>query len=117
MQWYTDLQAYATEALLAGKEIPGWKVVEGRSNRAFKDTDAAIQTLISAGYDEALVYDRKPKTLSELEKMLGKKTFADILSDQVVKPLGKPTLAPESDKREPYSTAATDFAGIGGDEK
>lgn len=114
VQWYTDLQAYATEALLAGKEIPGWKVVAGRSNRAFSDTDAAIQTLISAGYDEALIYDRKPKTLSELEKMLGKKTFADILGAQVVKPMGKPTLAPASDKREPYSTAASDFSTIGG---
>ena len=40
-----------------------------------------FKKLIDAGYDEALIYDRKPKTLSELEKMLGKKTFAELLSE------------------------------------
>ncbi len=112
VQWYADLQTYASDTLLAGGEIPGWKLVAGRSNRAFADTDAAYQTLLTAGYDEALLYDRKPKTLSELEKMLGKKKFADLLGKQVVKPQGKPTLVPMSDKREPYSTAASDFANL-----
>ena len=51
VQWYKDLEAYATEALLAGKEIPGWKLVAGRSNRTFTDQDAAIQAVIAAGYD------------------------------------------------------------------
>lgn len=112
VQWYKDLQEYATESLLAGKPIPGWKVVAGKSNRAFTDVDAAVQKLIDAGYDEALIYDRKPKTLSELEKMLGKKIFSELLSECVTKPKGKPTLAPISDKRDPYNTAVTDFAGV-----
>lgn len=50
VQWYKDLEAYATEALLAGKEIPGWKLVAGRSIRTFTDQDAAIQAVIAAGY-------------------------------------------------------------------
>lgn len=112
VQWYKDLQSYATEALLAGKEIPGWKIVAGKSNRAFKDTDAAIKAVIALGYDEALLYERKPKTLTEIESLLGKKKFAEALADHVTKPLGKPTLAPASDKREPYNTAAADFAGV-----
>ena len=64
VQWYTDLEEYAAKALLDGKPIPGWKLVAGRSNRTFTDQDAAIQAVIKAGYDEALVYDRKPKTLT-----------------------------------------------------
>lgn len=112
VQWYNDLQAYALEALLAGREIPGYKVVAGRSNRAFADVDKALETLEKAGYDQALLYERKPKTLSELEKMLGKKTFAELLGAQVVKPQGKPTLTEISDKREAYSPAAADFAGV-----
>lgn len=112
VQWYKDLEAYATEALLAGKEIPGWKLVAGRSNRTFTDQDAAIQAVIAAGYDEALVYDRKPKTLSELEKLMGKAEFAEKIGGFVTKPLGKPTLAPASDKREAYAPAASDFAGV-----
>ena len=111
VRWYKDLQDYASSALLSGGEIPGWKLVEGRSNRTFTDVDDAIQKLICAGYDEAMIYDRKPKTLSELEKMLGKKTFSELFSDCVTKPKGKPTLVPSSDAREPYSIGATEFSG------
>lgn len=112
VKWYEELQEYATEALLAGGEVPGWKIVAGKSNRAFKNVDDAIKAVIDLGYDEALLYDRKPKTLSEIEKMLGKKVFNASLADHITKPKGKPTLAQENDKREPYNSAASDFAGV-----
>ena len=112
VQWYKDLEEYALKTLLDGKPIDGWKLVAGRSNRAFTDQDAAIKAVIAAGYDEALVYDRKPKTLSELEKLMGKAEFAEKIGSFVVKPLGKPTLALATDKRETYSPAASDFAGV-----
>ena len=110
--WYKDLQAYALEAILAGKEIPGWKVVAGRSNRAFDDQEAAFKDIMKAGYDEVMLYERKPKTLSELEKMIGKKAFGEIAGKHIVKPIGKPTLVEMSDKREPYSSAVADFAEV-----
>ena len=110
--WYKDLEEYALNALLNGGTIPGWKAVAGRSNRTFTDTDAAIAAVIAAGYDEALVYERKPKTLTELEKLMGKAEFTAKLGAYVVKPSGKPTLAPMTDKREPYSPAAADFAEV-----
>ena len=112
VQWYKDLEEYATKALLDGKPIEGWKLVAGRSNRTFTDQDAAIKAVIAAGYDEALVYDRKPKTLSELEKLMGKAEFAEKIGAYVIKPPGKPTLAPITDKREAYNPAAADFAGV-----
>ena len=112
VQWYKDLEEYATKALLDGKPIEGWKLVAGRSNRTFTDQDAAIKAVIAAGYDEALIYDRKPKTLSELEKLMGKAEFAEKIGSYVVKPLGKPTLALATDKREVYNPAAADFAGV-----
>lgn len=112
VQWYKDLEEYATKALLDGKPIEGWKLVAGRSNRTFTDQDAAIQAVIAAGYDEALLYDRKPKTLSEIEKLMGKAEFAEKIGSFVVKPLGKPTLASSDDKREAYNPAASDFAGV-----
>ena len=111
--WYKDLEEYALKTLLDGGEIAGWKAVAGRSVRSFSDPDAAIAAVIAAGYDESLVYDRKPKTLSELEKLMGKADFADKVGAFVVKPIGKPTLAPMSDKREAYSPAASDFAEVG----
>lgn len=112
VQWYTDLEAYALEALLKGNPIEGWKLVAGRSNRTFADQDAAVKAVIAAGYEEALVYDRKPKTLTQLEELMGKKEFAEKIGSFVVKPLGKPTLAPTADKRDPYNPAAADFADV-----
>lgn len=110
--WYKDLQEYAMSALLSGDEIPGYKLVEGRSNRAFTSIDEAMTALKNAGYDEVMLYDRKPKTLSELEKMIGKKNFAKLLSSYVVKPKGKPTLVPATDKREAYNVGAAEFEGV-----
>lgn len=105
--WVTDLEEYALSALLAGETIPGWKAVEGRSNRQFADTDAAFKVLVDAGYNEALLYERKPITLTAVEKLTGKPKFTELLSGQVIKPPGKPTLAPESDHREAVTNKVT----------
>ena len=110
VKWYNDLEDYALQTILNGGQISGWKAVAGRSVRTFSDQDAAISAVLAAGYDEALVYDRKPKTLTALEQLMGKAEFMDKLGSFVVKPLGKPTLAPMSDKREAYNPAAADFA-------
>ena len=112
VKWYKDMEEYALTTILKGGTIPGWKAVAGRSNRTFTDTDAAFNAAIAAGYDKALLYDLKPKTLTELEKLMGKTEFADKLGSFVVKPVGKPTLALLTDKREAYNPAAADFAGI-----
>lgn len=112
VKWYKDLEEYALSETLKGVSIPGWKVVEGRSNRVFTDQDAAIDAVIAAGYDKALVYDYKPKTLAEIEKLMGKTDFAAKIGGFVVKPPGKPTLVPVDDKREPYNPAAQDFGGL-----
>ena len=112
VKWYKDLEEYALSTILKGGTIPGWKAVAGRSNRTFTDTEAALNAAMAAGYDKSLLYDLKPKTLTELEKLMGKAEFADKLGGFVVKPVGKPTLAPMTDKREPYNPAAADFAGV-----
>lgn len=111
-KWYSLLEKYAMTALLAGKNIAGWKVVEGRSNRAFNDIDQAYKALTVSGIDESLLYKRVPITLTDCETMLGKKGFSEMLADYVVKPPGKPTIAPESDPRKHYNPAMADFAGL-----
>lgn len=97
-----DLEEEALATILKGENIPGFKAVEGRSNRTFKDPNKAIGLLEKAGFDEAVLYERKPLSLSKLEKVVGKKEFGAILKDEIVKPQGKPTLAPESDKRKEF---------------
>jgi hypothetical protein len=105
--WVADLENYALTALLQGEEISGWKAVEGRSNRQFDDTDKTFTDLIKAGIDEAVLYERKPITLTSVEKLLGKAKFVELTGAHVIKPPGKPTLAPEKDKREAIANKTT----------
>ena len=112
--WYADLQDYAREAILAGRTIPGWKVVEGKRVRAFKDADAALEIMRKEGYDDAVLFERKPKTLAQLEKLTGKKRFGELMEDNITWPPGKPTLVTLDDKRDAYApTGPGEFAGVG----
>ena len=112
-RWADDLKTGALSKALAGEEIPGWKVVEGRSIRKYAGTDDKIAEVAeAAGYDHAMLYESKLLTVSAMEKMMGKKQFAEVLGGYIDKPAGKPTLAPESDKRPAITnnSAAEDFA-------
>lgn len=115
-KWAEDLKEHALKMCLAGETVPGWKAVEGRSNRCFTDTDAAFKEITAKGLaKEEVLYIRKPITLTETETLLGKKEFSAALSEFVIKPPGKPTLAKATDKREPLTLkndAKTDFANI-----
>ena len=97
--WLSDLEEYALGACLDGREIPGFKAVEGRSVRAWTDADAAFTAAKAAGVPEEMLYERKPVTLAALEKIMGKKPFAEALADYVATPPGKPTLVKADDKR------------------
>lgn len=110
--WYNDLKEYALVACLNGKTIPGWKAVEGRSTRAWTDQDAALEALMAGGVEEAIIYDRVPKTLAQLEKVIGKQRFGELVGGMITKSPGKPALAAESDKRPVYNGAAADFSEV-----
>lgn len=109
--WVKDLEEYALSAALAGREITGFKAVEGRGTREWNDLDVAFKTLQERGVAEALLYERKPASVAGLEKTLGKKAFAEVADGLVVKKPGKPTLVPVSDKRPAYNAAAIAFGG------
>ena len=114
--WLTGLEAYALEKALEGETFPGFKVVEGRSVRQISDQAAAMQTLEDAGFDEASYCKPKElKTISDLEKLLKKKGFQELLGQYVIKPQGKPALVEESDPRPAMNSASSaeeDFKDI-----
>lgn len=110
--WIKDVQEYALSQVLTGNNIAGWKAVEGRSIRQFTDIDTAFEVLINNGIDPAMLYERKPVTLTAAEKIVGKMQFNTLLSDYIQKTKGKPTLVPETDSRAPYSTATDDFKEV-----
>lgn len=98
--WLSDLKAYVESELLDDVEVPGWKLVAGQSIRRFSDEKAVAEAMLAAGYDPAVLY-KPPEliTLSQMEKDFGKKAVEKTIGHLIVKPAGKPTLAPESDKR------------------
>ena len=116
--WVADVLDYAlVQARDHGVHWPGWKLVEGRSNRKYVDDDAVADVLKRAGYKHADIFEEVLKGVTKMEKLLGKKKFTELLTDAglVIKPPGKPTLVPESDKRpeiDPLASAKKDFGGV-----
>lgn len=97
-KWANEIIAYATDAAVNhGKEWHGFKVVEGRSVRKFKDEDAVAEVAKANGYKD--IFRQSLITLTEMERLMGKAKFEKILGDLIYKPPGKPTLVPLSDKR------------------
>ena len=98
--WIESVFAFiSSEAINHGVPIKGYKVVEGRSKRVFTDTKAVVETATQNGYTD--LYKQQLISLTEFEKMMGKKKFAELLGEYVAKPPGKLALVPDSDPRPP----------------
>lgn len=102
---------YALGAISTGHPIKGWKVIEGRSNRKYKDEDKVAAAVKAAGYDEALLYERSLLGITKMTSLLGAKQFKEIIEKAglIYKPPGSPKLAPESDPHPAFNPAAADF--------
>lgn len=113
-KWLKDLKDWALGECLAGKSVPGWKAVEGRGTREWTDQDAAFEKLMKAGLaEEAVLYERKPLTLSQVEKTVGTKDFQDTVGEFVTKSPGKPALVKESDRRKAIQSKVTAAEAFG----
>lgn len=114
-KWIAGIEEYAlSEAVQNGKKWPGYKLVEGRSNRMISDPAKAAEILLKQGIAEDKIYS--PKVLlgiGGLEKAVGKNELSTYLSELIIKPQGKATLVPDSDKRPELNSiesAQADFA-------
>ncbi len=105
-KWAKDLQDYALETALSGTKYEGYKVVEGASRRKITDDLEAMKRLQTAGYPYTDITETRLKTITELQKLTGKNELPKILGDTLIKPLGAPTLVPESDKRPEIKEAS-----------
>jgi hypothetical protein len=103
-KWANEITAYATDAAVNhGKEWHGFKVVEGRSVRKYKDENAVAEKAVISGYKD--IYRKSLIPMTEMQKLMGKTKFEEILGDLIYKPPGKPTLVPKSDKRPAINVA------------
>lgn len=111
--WLDAVEYYAMTQVRDGKmELPGYKLVEGRSNRKLTDQDAVYEDLRSKGYRKSDLVQEKLIPLTKLDKLVRAEDYDTIISPKVIKPAGKPTLVPETDKRPAIgstSSAQADF--------
>lgn len=114
IDWFKDVQSFALGQLAAGVKIPGYKLVEGKSNRIITDETKVKEILLEVGLkEEELMEPPKMLGISKLEALVGKKLFAELCKDYIIKPQGKLTFAPESDRRPEVNTielARADFS-------
>ena len=104
--WANDIKAFALQKALDGTHFDGYKIVAGRSVRKYTDEAAVAKAVQAAGFDP---YERKLLGITAMGKLLGKKRMEDLLGGLMIKPPGKPTLVPDSDKRRAIDVAAEDF--------
>lgn len=112
-KWANEITAYALDAALNhGKEWNGFKVVEGRSVRKYRDEAAVAEAAKEAGYKD--IYRQSLIPLTEMQRLMGKDRFEEILGGLITKAPGRPTLVPISDKRPAMnvSNAINDFNEI-----
>ena len=99
--WLDGLESYALGKALDGYDWPGMKLVEGRSNRKITDDTIAANNLMNAGFGADEIYKpRALRSITDLEKLCGKKMFSELMSGVIEKPPGKPTLVSADDKRQ-----------------
>lgn len=116
-KWAKTVSDFALDrALNHGVRYPGFKLVEGRSNRIYTDETAVQKAVLdNTDFTEDDVIVKKLKSITEMEKLLGKNQFGAVLSGLVIKPQGKPVLVRSEDKRPELNTAekaAEDFKNI-----
>lgn len=103
--WCKAVRAEVERRLCAGIPVPGYKLVNGRrGNRRWIDEQAAAAAL------EALIgpdaWERSLISPTKAAKIVGKGEKADTIGDLTTQSEGKPSVAPESDKRPAYTGVA-----------
>lgn len=106
--------------LMHNAEVPGLKVVEGKSNRRYRDPIAereAVTYLLRNGVEPSKVFKVGVVSPTQGERLLPKEARKEFGGLYVIKPNGKPTVAPSDDKRPVYAlTAADQFDDLDADD-
>lgn len=111
--WLKRVKDQALTSMLNGEQVPGYKVVAGKSSREWADNLEVAAELQKAGYSREDITKTDLLSVAAMEKALGKKKVAELVGGQILTHTGAPTIATESDKRPVYdrlAKAKEDFA-------
>lgn len=111
-KWIDAVAGYALSTAVSGEKVwPGMKIVEGRANRVYS-SEAVVETTLKAKGITNIYTEPKLLGLGALEKAITKPVFTELVGPLLIKPNGKPSLVPESDKRPAYAPAASEFSVV-----
>ena len=96
IDYCNSLKDYALKKAIEGKKWKGFVLSEASTKRKISDEEAVKKILKEAGFNPEVT---KLMSISELQKLVGKKKFNDLVGEYVVKPKGQPMLAPETDAK------------------
>ena len=102
--WWKAVHNELTRRAMAGTDVPGMKLVEGRTHRKIKNNSVAVAALAEYGIERDELITETIESPAEIEKILRKhgvarKDIGEILEPLVVKPAGKATLVSNADRR------------------
>lgn len=106
--WVKKMEEEAVKKMERGNKIKGFKLVKGRGRRSFGSEDDVVDALIGAGFESYEIFDPKLRSLTDLEKHLGKNKFNQLLGSGIITVEGKPSIAPETDDRPAVSASGAD---------
>jgi hypothetical protein len=105
--WLKRVKAQALTTLMDGGEIPGWKCVEGKpGNRKWTDEVKVFEVLEERGFFREDITETKLLSPAAMDKAIGKKKVAELLTELIDRSPGSPTIVPASDKRPAYDRLA-----------
>jgi hypothetical protein len=116
--WAAAVEAEALTRLLHGQEIPGYKLVEGRSNRTWSNEESVRKALMKMGFSVDQFSPREflsPAGIEDLLKKFKKSDEWDTIAPYITRPLGKNAIAPAIDPR-PELTRGSEFKEVPHDE-
>jgi hypothetical protein len=109
--WLKDVSDYAlNEAVANGVKWPGFKLVEGRSDRVYKNENEVANSVIQNLHNKDIYKPKQLIGITEMKAKIGSIYFKRFVEPYLIKPEGKPTLVPESDPRPIYNSASEDFS-------
>jgi Protein of unknown function (DUF2800) len=108
--WISALEVHALMCAKGGIPVPGYKLVERKTHRRWKNADEAAGELsLVFGLDDSSIFKQKIVTPAQAEKLLPKEDRPK-LAPLIEKPEGAQTLVPANDARsEQAPSAQTDF--------
>jgi len=118
-KWAREIEGEIQNALMDGKEVPGFKLVNGKSNRKWVELPEVVAEQIQTVLPDADCYAPakilSPAKMEKLGDKATRKTLKELVATLAIKPPGKLTVARDNDPRPAADVSADAIADFADD--